>query len=215
MAQILEPLAQPLQQFLSQVITFFPNLIIGLFLLGIGWVIGEFVRRIVTEIMLKFKVDHFLARRGFSIKLTSIIPVLFEWTVYLVFIQEAALKFQVKAISDAVALVYEQIPGLIFAVVISISGYLIAEYVKNEVAKSKIIYSTFMSNFMFAIIVFVSVAVALQQTPIETSLINQILLIAAASTGLGMSIALGLGLKDVVKEIGKDLYRESKKVQRK
>jgi hypothetical protein len=214
MAQILEPLAQPLQQFLGQVIAFFPNLIIGMFLLGIGWLIGEFVRRIITEILLRFKIDHYLTKRGFSIKLTSIIPVLFEWAIYLVFIQEAAMKFQVAAISNAVELIYQKIPGIIFAVVIAIVGYMVAEYVKKEIMRSKIIYARLMSNILFVIIVFVSLAVALKQTPIETSLIDQILLIGAASVGLGMAIAIGLGAKDVVRDVTRDVYRESKKGRR-
>jgi len=75
--------------------------------------------------------------------------------------------------------------------------------VKKEVQKSKILYSGIMSTIFFWLIMFLSLAIALRQTPIETTLIDQLLLIAAGSVGAGVAIALGLGLKDVVNQIAK------------
>ncbi len=199
----LQPLTTPLNQFLSSAILFFPNLVYALILLAVGWIVGTIVARVVKELMLKFKVDQYIGKGGPTLRITDIVPLIFEWGIYLIFIQEAVAKLQLDFISQVVGVIYEQIPGVIFAIVISIVGYILAEYVKKEVQKSKILYSGIMSTIFFWLIMFLSLAIALRQTPIETTLIDQLLLIAAGSVGAGVAIALGLGLKDVVNQIAK------------
>jgi hypothetical protein len=208
MASIIEPLITPLNDFLSSSIAFFPNLIYAVIVLAIGWVIGEIVGRVVKELLMRFKVDHYLAKKGPMVRLTDIFPILFEWGVYLIFIREAVNILNLEFVSQVVGMIYSQIPGIIFGVVIAVVGYVIAEYVKREVQKSKIVYSKVMSNILFWLVIFVSFAIALEQTPIDTDLIDQMLLIMTASIGLGIAIALGLGLKDVISQVARDQVRK-------
>jgi len=178
---IIEPLTGPLEAFLNSAIVFVPSLIYALIVLAIGWAIGAIVGRVVKELMLRFKVDHYISKKGPMIRLTDIFPLLFEWGIYLIFIREAVNLLKLDFVSQVVGLIYKEIPGIIFAVVIAVVGYVIAEYVKKEIQKSKIVYSKIISNILFWVIIFVSFAIALEQTPIETDLIDQILLIITGS----------------------------------
>jgi di/tricarboxylate transporter len=205
------PLTTPLNDVLSSAIDFFPNLIYALILLVIGWIVGSIVERIVKTLMLRFKVDQYLNKRGPMLRLTDIIPLIFEWGVYLIFIQEAVAKLELGFITQVVGVLYQEIPGVIFAVVISVVGYIIAEYVKKEIQKSRILYKGVMSSILFWLIIFVSFAIALKQTPIETTLMDQLILIIAGSVGLGVAIALGLGLKDTVNQVAKDQIKRTRR----
>lgn len=194
----IEPLTSPLNQFLSSAIEFFPNLVASVILLAIGWIIGAIVGRIAKELLMRFKVDQYLSKRGPNIKISDIFPIIFEWIVYLVFIQAAVEALGVTALVDFVGMVIGFIPGLVEAVIVVIVGYVLAEYVKKEVEKSKIAYSNFMAAVMFWLLVYVAMALALPLVGIDATLVNNMLLIVVGAVGVGVAIALGLGLKELV-----------------
>lgn len=201
--ELIEPLTLPLETFLSSVILFFPNLVAAVILLGVGWVVGEIVGRVAKGLMLRFKVDHYIARRRPMLKLSDIFPIIFEWTIYLVFIQASVQALGVTALVQFVQMIISFIPGLIGAVIVVIVGYIFAEYVRNEVEKSRIAYSDIMSKMLFWLIVYVAIAIALPLVGIDATLVNNILLIIVGSFGAGIAIAIGLGLKDVVASVAK------------
>lgn len=201
--ELIEPLTVPLEAFLNSVILFFPNLVAAVILLAIGWVIGAVVGRVAKELMLRFKVDHYIAKRRPMLKLSDIFPIIFEWTIYLVFIQAAVQTLGITALVQFVQTILNFIPGMVGAVVTVIVGYILAEYVRNEVEKSKIAYSEVMSKVLFWLIVYIAIAIALPLVKIDATLINNILLIIVGAFGAGIALAIGLGLKDVVAAIAK------------
>jgi len=204
---LIEPLTVPLETFLYSVINIFPKLVAAVILLAVGWVIGAIVGRVAKELMLRFKVDHYIAKKRPMLKLSDIFPIIFEWTIYLVFIQAAVQALGITALVEFVQMIINFIPGLIGAVVVVIVGYVLAEYVRSEVEKSKIAYSDVMSSVLFWLIIYVTIAMALPLVKIDATLINNILLIIVGSFGLGLAIALGLGLKDVIAAIARKKSR--------
>ena len=209
--ELIEPLTQPLETFLTSVILFFPNLVAATILLGIGWVIGAIVGRITKELMIRFKVDHYIAKRRPMLKLSDIFPLIFEWTIYLVFIQASVQALGVTALVEFVQMILGFIPGLIGSVVVIIIGYIFAEYVKTEVEKSKIAYSDMMGAILFWLMVYIAFAIALPLVNIDASIINNLLLIAVGSLGIGMAIAIGFGLKDVIAALAKKKLKKALK----
>lgn len=199
----IQPLTAPLNQFLSSMILFFPNLVAAIILLAVGWIIGEVVGRIAKELLMRFKVDQYISKKGPMLKISDIFPLIFEWVVYLVFIQAAVEALGVVALVDFVGTVLAFIPGFIEAIVVVIVGYIIAEYVKSEIEKSKIAYSNIMGKVLFWLMVYVALALALPLVGIDATLVNNMLLITVASVGLGVAIAIGLGLKDAISELAK------------
>jgi len=200
---LLQPLAQPLEAFLNSSIQLFPNLVASVILLAIGGVIGTIVGRVTRELMIRFKVDHYIAKGEPMFKLSDIFPIIIEWSVYLVFIQAAVQTLGITALVTFVSTLLGFMPGLIEAVIIVVVGYVFAEYVRKETVKSKIPYSDIMSNIVFWLMIYIAVALALPLVGINAALVNNILLIIVGSFGIGIAIAIGLGLKDVVAEIAR------------
>ncbi len=205
-----EELLQPLMIFLNSAMTFLPNLIAAVILLVIGWIVGTVVGRIAKEILVRFKVDKYISKGKTSVKLSDIFPLIFEWLIYLVFIQAAVDSLGITALAEFVSTLVSFIPGLIEAVIVVVVGYVLAGYVRDNVARAKLVYADLMSKVLFWLIVYVAVALALPLVGINPTLINNILLIAVGSVGIGIAIALGLGLKDAVSVIAKKYVKKAK-----
>jgi len=205
-----EQLLQPLMVFMNSTWTFLPNLIGAVILLIIGWLVGTVVGKVIKEILVRFKVDKYVSKGKIALKMSEIFPLVIEWLIYLVFIQAAVEALGTPALVTFVSKLVGFIPGMLEAVIVVVVGYAIAEYVKNEIEKAKLVYSGLMSKVLFWLIVYVAVALALPLVGIDATLINSILLIAVGSVGIGMSIALGLGLKDAVAEAAKKYMRKLK-----
>jgi hypothetical protein len=201
-------IADVLNTFLISLVNFLPNLLGALVLLLIGWVVGSVVGRIVKEVIKRLKIDDLILKTKKPLfKISSIFSVIFSWAIYILFIQAAVGILGVPVIVDALGEILAFIPGLAKAIIVGIAGYAIAEYVRNNVEKSKITYSKLFANILFFLIIYITIATALPLVGIDATLINAVLLILVASFGIGMAIAIGLGMKDTVAKIAKKKFK--------
>lgn len=204
----LELLTQPLESVLNSTITLLPGLLASVILLLIGWAIGSIVGRVAKEIMLRFKIDQYITKKGTTVKFSDIFPMIFQWIMYLVFIKAAVEALGIQALIEFVGMVLNFIPGLLGAIIVVIVGYAIAGYVQKNVENSKIEYSGIMGNVIFWLMIYVSLAIALPLVGIDVTLINNLLLIVVGSLGIGFAIAIGFGMKDVIAVIAKNKLRK-------
>lgn len=189
-----------------------PNLIAAIVLLIIGLVIGKVVGRVIKEILSRLKVDEYvLEEEKHLFKFSTVFSLIARWWIYLVFIQAAADQLGVSAISEFVYKIINFLPGLVSAAIIVIVGYVLAEYIKDKIISKKTFYGAIVGKLIFFLFVYVSVAIALPLIGVDAFLINWILLIIIASVGLGMAIAIGFGLKDVVATVAKEYVAKSKR----
>ena len=95
------------------------------------------------------------------------------------------------------------IPRIIGAAAIIIVGYVIAEYIKNHLKSTKSLYAIITGKIFFFFVLYVAIALALPILGVPATLVNNILLVIIGSLGIGVAIAMGLGLKDAVSDISK------------
>ena len=129
-------------------------------------------------------------------------------------IQQAAIFLGVQAITVFVNNVISIIPPLIQAGLLVIVGYSLAIYMKERIVTSKTLYADVAGKTVFFLILYLSIAMALSQINIDTTLVNNILLLIVAGVSFGLAIALGLGLRDVVSSSAKDYTQKFKKGRR-
>ncbi len=189
-------------------VKFLPNVIGALVLLGIGWLIGSVVGRIVKEVIRRLKLDDLLFKKKKPLfKLSDLFSIIFSWAIYILFIQASFETLGVPVLVEALGAILAFIPGLIKAIIVVIAGYAVAEYVREKIEESKIMYSNLVAKIMFFLIIYIAVATALPSVGIDASLINMILIIIVASFGLGIAIAIGLGFKDTVARLAKKKFK--------
>lgn len=194
-----------------------PGLIGAIIALVIGFILGKVLGKIVREIVSRLKVDEYVSHGGkFAFSISDILSLITRWWIYLVFIQQAAGYLGVAAITQFVSSVVAFLPGLIEAALIIILGYILAEYIKDSIVTKKTFYASITGKIIFFLMVYVSIALALPFIGIDATLVNAILLVFIGTFGLGMAIAMGLGLKGVVEmEAKKYAGRVERKISRK
>lgn len=180
-------------------LSFLPNIAIAVILLLIGWLIGWVVIKVSKKILNWVKIDHYIMNEGKShFKLSTILPIVFSWFVYLAFIQAAVEALGISSLVKVVGTILDFIPGLIGAILVIVAGYAIGEYVRRRVEESGVMYNGIIAKTLFFLVLYIAIATALPLVHIDATLINNILLVIIGSVGAGVAIAMGLGLKDEV-----------------
>lgn len=207
------PIAYILERFFIAAINYIPNIVSAVILLIIGLLLGKSIGWFAKECLVRLKIDDYLPLK--KRKMTSfseIFSLIIKWWIYLAFVA-AALSEQIlgiKPISLWVESIVRFIPNIIGSALIIIVGYLLGEFISTEIRKSETFYSSLVSKVIFFLIIYVSIALALPVLGISADLVNNILLIIIGSIGLGLAIAIGLGLKGPIEEIARDYMKKKK-----
>jgi len=192
------------------------NLIPAIIVLLVGYIIGKVVGIVIEKICIAVKTDKYVRLKG--LKLSYLLKLAGEWTVYLVSLMEATSErfLNVPAISNFVKTIVYFIPNAVGAAIIVIVGYVLGNFFEKQIKASEGMYKDIVGKVVNFFTVYVAIALALPFLGINPSLVNNILLIIVGSFGLGIAIALGLGLKDIVareaeKYIGEVKRKETRK----
>ncbi|MDI6806560.1 MAG: hypothetical protein QMD14_01945 [Candidatus Aenigmarchaeota archaeon] len=209
---VMEPLTDVLAGFYSSFVGFLPGLVAAIVLLIVGLIIGRIISRITKEVMIRCKVDQYVLREKKPLfRLSDVFSIIFKWSIYFLFIWAAVGTLKIPALTEIMqAIVMNFLPGLIKAVIVIVAGYLVAEYIRKQVEISKLMYSSIVGNILFWLTIYVAVAIALPLIGIDPTLVNNMLLIIFGAFGIGVGIAIGLGLKDTVAQLAAE-YRKKMK----
>ena len=208
------PITKILSNFAAGVVNYTPNIVSAVILLVIGLVVGKILGKITKEAIVRMKLEKYLAEgRKLPVSLADIFSVIVRWWVYLAFITAALSKdvLGVPTLAMWMAEINAFIPNVVGAVIIIIVGYVLGEYIRDQISRSETLYATVVAKITFFFIMYVAIAIALPILGIPATLVNSILLVIIGSIGLGVAIALGLGLKDVVAEIARDYLRPKRR----
>ena len=179
-----------------------PNLIGALFLLVLGWLIGRVVAEVLKKVVRKLKLDKYF-RMEKGPKVTDIFCSVIKWIIYLVFISSAVEVMGILSLSLYFQKLVSLIMGLLGGSIVILVAYLVARYMQKQVKTTKSEYSGLVSQLIFLFIMIIAVSIAFDVADIPNDLINIIIVILVGSMGLGVAIALGLGLKDTIARVAK------------
>jgi len=181
--------------------------------LVIGYIVGKVLGKVTKEILMRANVDKYVSKEEHvSIEVSSIASLIVRWLVYLVTIAEAARISTLVVVQDAVWIVVTFASQVILAAATIIAGYSLALYIKERVITAKTSYSNMTGNIVFGLVLYLSIAIGLKFiTVVDTSIIDQLLLVLVGAVGVGIAIALGLGLKDVVAREAEQYIKEGGK----
>ncbi len=192
-------------------INFIPSLIGALIIALIGLFIGKLLGKAVKHILEKARLDYYISETEKpTVSLTDIFSLITRWWIYLIFLTQAINILGLNILVTTMGRINEFIPSVIGATLILVVGYVVAEYIKEQIKKHKTIYASIVGKMIFFFIMLVTIALALPVLGISAGLLNNILVLLVASVAIGIAIALGLGLKDAVSEISKAYVKKYK-----
>src|SRR3990167_2387849 len=114
-------------------ISFLPQLVGGLIVLGIGLVLGAVTYRMILGILKALRFERFLEKYGISqiegreVGWSEILAELGRWLVIMVFLIPALQTWQLDAINSILSRLILFIPNVIVAVVLAIVGLVFAK----------------------------------------------------------------------------------------
>jgi hypothetical protein len=184
----------------------------AILILIVGYIVGKVLGRVTKEILVRANVDKYVSKEEhIDIEVSSIASLIVRWLVYLITIAEAARISTLMVVQNAVLTVVTFASQAILAAATIIAGYSLALYIKEKIITSKTSYSDLTGKIVFGLILYLSIAIGLKFiTIVDTSIIDQLLLVLVGAVGVGIAIALGLGLKGVVAYAAEQYMKESK-----
>lgn len=207
------PLANILQQYGMTLASYVPNIISAVILLVLGLIVGKVVGRITKQALDKLNIDKYIfetKKPTFSV--STMFTIIVKWWIYLAFIAAAFSKeiLGITTLAEWVGTLNTFIPRIIGAALMIVVGYVLAEYIKDQIKKSDTIYANIVGKVTMFFIVYVAIALALPILGIPATLVNSILLVIIGSLGVGMAIALGLGMKKPVEQVATKYLRKAR-----
>jgi hypothetical protein len=194
-------------EILAELWSYVPLAIAALILMFIGWIVGKILGKITKGLLKRVKADrYFKFGRGFEI--SNIFGLIVSWIIYLAFIQAAVQILGIQALTDFVGQILSFVPRLLEGMIIIIVGYVLAKYVQGQVIATKVEYSEIIGRVIFFLTIIIVISLALPFFGIDPSLINNIILLLVGSVGLGIAIALGLGLRSTVERLAKKYIKK-------
>jgi hypothetical protein len=181
----------------NQFVKFMPKLLAGIVLIGLGWLVGWFVKRFIIRISMILKLER-LATRFSRDKISLNNDVRYGFynflgnigfvVVFLVFLDFALNTWGLTALSSLLAGLILFFPRLITALVIFGAGWLIslwtARIILRALRRENIPHPAFIALYARALIILFFAAAAL----IEFNTAREIVLIAFATVFIALAV---------------------------
>jgi hypothetical protein len=206
MQQQLDVFLVSLTSFWTQLATYVPQLIGGLVLLFVGWIVARLARSGVVQLLKivhfdvlaeKSGVEAFLKQGNLEVSLASMLASLVYWILILVVLVTVSNSLGLHMVADLFNKVVLYIPNVIVSILVLVFGSLLARvvnrlifaYFNNIGVEGALTLSTFAE---YAVLIFV-LFVALEQLQIGTQLLTAAFQIGFGAIGLALALAFGLG----------------------
>ncbi len=205
---------ESLQKIVLDIVHFIPNLVNGLIILFVGYIVAMIVRWIVKLVLRYTRFDPLIERtgitgamRGLGVKMPlSIILAQTVFALLLIsFFITATRLMGLLAVSQLLERVLAFLPSLIAALIVFLLGGMVSQFAGNLVTSVAIAaglsYAKRLGNIIQYMISLFVVILALGVLGIDTALLVTVVTIVIASFGLAFGLALGLGARSVVHHI--------------
>lgn len=199
--------------------TFIPRLIGMILLLIIGYLISKGLARIATTILRRMGFDRAAGRIGVSAILerggiratpSQIVGKLAFWFFMLTFIISAADSLGLGNVSRTIESFVAYLPNVIAAVAIAVVGLLLAGFVRDAVRHGAtgigLEYADPLSKLVHVVLIVFIAILAIGQLKLDIALARRVIEIALIAGGAGLALTLGLGTRDLSKNIVAGVY---------
>lgn len=209
-----QTLGDTLTRIYNDIINFIPNLINGLIILILGYLIARFVRWLVKTILQKVKFDPLIEKsgltgtlRGLGVKtpISEIIAGVIFFLLLLSFMISAVRLMGLEPVARLLEQVLAFLPNLIAAVIVFMLGGVISKFtgdlVTTVAAGAGLSYARVLGRIVQYLVSLFVLIVALGALGVDTTVLVTSLPIVIASFGLALGLALGLGARSAVQNI--------------
>jgi Mechanosensitive ion channel, conserved TM helix len=198
----------------QNIINYLPNLLAGILLVAVGWLIGWFVKRVIIQLAVLLRLEKFLTgfrwgkafdkadiRYGFYNYLGNI----FFFIIFIIFFNDALNAWKLVIFSKVLEGAIFYLPRMVISLIIMLVGWMIASWTSTSIQKSltreQIPRSALIAKFTKAVILLFFSAMAL----VELEIAQQIVIIGFATVfitlGLVTVVIFFVGGKEFIRKL--------------
>lgn len=210
---------EALTKIFSDIVTFIPNLVNGLIVLLVGYLMATFVRWILRSLLQRLKFDPLMENTGVTgalkglgirVPLSTILAQVVFVLLLLSFFITATRMMGLEAVARLLEQLITYLPNIIAAFIVFLFGGMAAQFAGNMVAAALIAgglnYGARVGRILQYIISVFVLILALSQLGIDTAILVTAVTIMIAAFGLAIGLALGLGARSVVVHVLAGIY---------
>lgn len=203
----------------QNVLLYVPNVALAILLLVAGWYLAKLLSRLISGLLSKMGIDKLAKTIGLAEALrkarlgksaADIIGVLFFWLILLLFVISAVETIGLPRLSAALDEMVVYLPKMLAAIFILVLGLFIAQLLQGIVetasASMGLESGRTLGNLVYGLIVIIVLSLAIGELEIETLLLNAVVIIILTSLALAGALSLGLGTRDLSKDIVSGVY---------
>lgn len=203
----------------SQLALFAPQLFSAIVLLVFGYICAKLVAKVVKVALNKVGLDTVSERVGLSqllaswklsSKLSEFISKICFFFIFLIFLISTADVLELDGLSNTIDKLLHYLPNLIGAFIIFFVASIAGHFAKESILKMgdtlRINFSGALGNMAYYSILLIGLILAIGQLKIETAFLTHVIEIILVSTGVAMALSLGIGSREVSKNLISGVY---------
>ncbi len=209
-----KPVLDSLGKILTDILDFIPRFINGMIILLVGYLVSLLVRKIVSFVLRRVRLEQIAERtgltgalQGLGVKapLSQIIAQIVFFFLILSFATAAVRLMGLAAVAELLENVLRFVPRAISAALLLIFGSMLARFLGNTVSavagNVNITYNRALGRIIeYAIVIFAAV-LAISTLGVDTTLLTSSLTIIVASAGLAIALTFGLGSRESARNV--------------
>jgi len=202
---------------------FIPNLVGAVVVFVVGWFIASWAGLGVTKVLNWLKLNQFfvksqwdeaLEKAGIKSDVAGFIGQICRWVLVITFLSASVEVFGLVTFAALLTKVVAWLPNVIVAILMMVVAVILADILEKIVVVSLVkvkMKHTHLASLAvkWSIYIFALFAI-LMQLDVASFLVQTIFTGVIAILVIGCGLALGLGAKDVVKDLLEDLTRKLK-----
>jgi small-conductance mechanosensitive channel len=214
---------EPLKRFIERIAAFLPNLLIGLILIIIGFLLAKLSKAIITRVSIFLKVDALserigilqaLRKSGIQEPLSKMIGQAVYWIIFLSFIIIGLDALKMPAVENLMTEFLLYLPNIVLACIVIFIGYLLGNFLGRAALIASVnegfAFSGLMGKFVKFTVFIMASTMALELLGIGEDTVLIAFAIVFGGVVLALAIACGLGGKDAAKEYIDKMLQEKK-----
>ncbi len=203
----------PFKAFVERLLTFLPNLLTSLVLIGAGLLIAWLAKVAVVKAAQFLKMDKLSERAGMKLMLERggikdplprLLGRIAYWLVVITFVIMGLNALSVPAVEELFERFFLYLPNVVMAAVVMVIGYTVGNFLGRAAliasVNAGLRISGLVGRLVKVTVFFISLTMALELLGIGEDTVLVAFTIVFGGLVLALSIAFGLGGKDAAKE---------------
>ncbi|HVN97962.1 MAG TPA: hypothetical protein VMT62_16145 [Syntrophorhabdaceae bacterium] len=195
----------------------YQSILVMVFIMLIGFVFSWLVKKILSKLLVLFRFDkwaeeagiiNFLEKGGVKTPPSLIVSKIVYW-IFIVFFLSASLNLaSISQFSDYASRISAALPSIIVSLVIVIIGIIFSNFIGRVIyltsKNARITYGDFIARGVRILLIVITFGIVFEYMGLGNNIVTASFLIMFGGIILILSLALGIGLSNVVGDLIRD-----------